>query len=108
MRPESVTEQILDKMHAAILAADFVALNQMTPMLETALESVVQLGDPVILGAIERKASRNATCLLAASRGVRSALRRLAEVQGGAGLITYDGLGKRAEHGASGQLTRRF
>lgn len=102
-------EQVLDQMHNAILIADFPELGRLAPKLEAALQDAGQIKTPAALQSIQRKAERNAACLLAAGRGVRSALRRLAEVQGaGTALITYDGSGKRADHGATGQLTRRF
>ena len=109
MLNNAVAEQVLDQMHEAILAANFPVLGQLATKLEAALHEMGPIGDPAALRVIQRKAERNATCLLAAGRGVRAALRRLAEVQGaGAGLITYDGSGKRADHGATGQLARRF
>jgi len=104
-----VADRVLDQMHRAILVADFLALGLLTPQLELALKGLGQSGNPANLRALQRKAERNAACLLAAGRGVRSALRRLAEVQGaGTGLITYDGSGKRADHGATGQMAKRF
>ena len=109
MQDDARAEQVLDQMHAAILAADFPALAILGPQLEVALNGMGQTGNPVFLQTIQRKAERNAACLMAAARGVRSALRRLAEVQGtGTGFVTYDGSGKRAEHGTTGQLTRRL
>lgn len=109
MQNDVVAAQVLDEMHRAILVADFLALGLLTPQLEAALTGFGQAGNRAGLQAIQQKAERNAACLLASGRGVRSALRRLAEVQGaGTGLITYDGSGKRADHGATGRLTRRF
>lgn len=108
MQSEMPADQILDQMHHAILAADFAALGQLTPQLETAL-AMNMPGNSTDLNTLQRKAERNSACLLAAGRGVRSALRRLAEVQGaGAGLITYDGSGKRADHATTGQMARRY
>lgn len=109
MQSDRLAEQVLDQMHRAILVADFRALAQLTPGLQTALDAIGPMGNPAHLQVIQQKAERNAACLLAAGRGVRSALRRLAEVRGaGAGLITYDGSGKKADHGATGQLARRY
>ena len=109
MQNDALAEQVLDQMHLAITAGDYPALGVLAPQLEMVLNSIGQTGNAANLQVLQRKAARNAACLLAAGRGVRSALRRLAEVQGaGAGLITYDGSGKRAEHGATGQLARRF
>lgn len=101
--------QVLDQMHQAILQADFALLAGLAPALETAVASLGRSADASSLQAIQHKAARNAACLVAAGRGVRSAMRRLAEVQGaGTGLITYDGAGKRASHATPGQLARRF
>ena len=109
MQADAVATQVLDQMHGAILAADFPALAVLAPQLEAALLGIGQIRNPTVLQALQRKAHRNAACLLAAGRGVRAAMRRLAEVQGaGTGLITYDGAGKRADHAVSGQLARRF
>ena len=109
MQNDQMIGIVLDRMHSAILTADFRALAELSAQLEMALLGVGQIGEPGALAAIQTKAERNAACLLAAGRGVRSALRRMAEVQGaGAALITYDGSGKRAELGATGQLARRF
>ena len=109
MPDNAQAEQVLDQMHAAILAADFSALGLLAPQLEMALNGMGQTQNPAYLQAIQRKAERNAAGLMAAARGVRSALRRLAEVQGaGTGFVTYDGSGKRADHGITGQLARRL
>ncbi len=109
MQGDMMTAQVLDQMHGAILTADFAALVALAPQLEEAMLGIGQIRNPTVLQAVQRKAERNAACLLAAGRGVRAAMRRLAEVQGaGAGLITYDGAGKRADHAISGQLARRF
>lgn len=106
--PGDDIEHLLDQMHVAILVADFGTLAQLTPPLETALAGLRQ-PDQALLQRISRKAARNATCLQAAGRGVRAALRRLTEVrQNAAGLVTYDGAGKRAEYGGPGQMARRF
>ena len=109
MQGNVLAEQVLDQMHQAILTADFLALGKLTPQLETALSGMDKPRNLASLQAVQRKAERNAACLLAAGRGVRSALRRLAEVQdAGTGLITYTGAGQRADHGATGQLARRY
>lgn len=109
MQNNQSAAQVLDQMHLAILRADFVMLAGLAPALETAVAGLGRSADASSLQAIERKAARNAACLVAAARGVRSALRRLAEVQGaGSGLITYDGAGKRACYATPGQLARRF
>ena len=101
-------EPLLDQMHDAILAADFATLSLLALTLDAALVALNK-ADQALLQRISRKAARNAACLQAAGRGVRAAVRRLAEVrQNAAGLVTYDGAGKRAEHGGPGQMARRF
>jgi len=102
-------EQVLDQMHSAILQADFAALAPLTPVLENALIAAQNLRDPEILRRLSQKASRNAACLLAAGRGVRAAQRRMRELKDAStGFATYDGRGKRAQHGLASQLTKRF
>lgn len=104
----SAIDQVLDRMHGAILIADFAALAALTPELETALAGLRQ-PDQAVLQRVAGKAARNAACLQAAGRGVRAALRRVTEVrQATAGLVTYDGSGKRTAPGEPGQLARRF
>lgn len=106
--PGESLERVLDQMHAAILVADFARLMRLTPEMEAALAGLTQ-PDQALLQRVSSKAARNATCLQAAGRGVRAALNRLKEVrQANAGLVTYDGAGKRAAFGAVGQLARRF
>lgn len=106
--PDESIERLLDQMHVAILAGDFATLVPLVPQLEAALTGLNR-PDQALLQRISGKAARNAACLLAAGRGVRAALRRLGEVrQNAAGLVTYDGAGKRAEYGGPGQMARRF
>jgi hypothetical protein len=105
---DNTIDTLLDQMHAAILVADFAALGQLAAALEDALE-MLKHPDQHFLQQISRKAARNAACLKAAGRGVRAAMRRVAEVrQTAAGLVTYDGAGKRAEHVGPGKFARRF
>lgn len=100
---------VLDQMHAAILKADFAALAELTPALETSLAKVEALKDRALLAQINAKAQRNAACLMAAGRGVRAAQRRLTELRNaGQGFSTYDGRGKRAQHGLPNSLALRF
>ncbi|MEO6300637.1 MAG: hypothetical protein ABIV25_14750 [Paracoccaceae bacterium] len=61
------------------------------------------------LRIVRDKAQRNAACLLAAQRGIRSARLRLAEMRRAAsGLVTYDRMGKRAEVSECRKLTQRL
>ena len=106
--PGDAIERVLDQIHTAILAADFATLGRLIPELEAALAALIQ-PDQALLERIARKATRNAICLQASVRGVRAAINRVKEVrQAIAGLVTYDGTGKRAAFGVVGQLARRF
>jgi hypothetical protein len=105
---DNAIERLLDQMHAAILVSDFKTMNEVAPDLEKALADL-RAPDAALLQRITGKAQRNAACLKAAGRGVRAALRRLTEVrQNAAGLVTYDGTGKRAKLSMPGKLARRF
>jgi hypothetical protein len=96
-------------MHAAILAADFGKLEQLSPALEEALDALKPQRDRAFLELLQRKADRNAACAKAAGRGVRAAIRRLEEVRKNqTGLVTYDENGKRADHGSLSELSRRL
>jgi hypothetical protein len=66
--------------------------------------------DATELEVIRRKAQRNAACLEAAARGVRSAQRRLAELRGiEGGGATYDARGRREDGPTpSRRLTQRL
>jgi hypothetical protein len=100
---------LLDQMHRAILCADFAILAQLTPQLEAAMPAPGPGQNPRILAGIKSRAERNALCLTAAARGVRAAQRRLAELQNrDQGFSTYDGRGKKANHGPGGSLQLRY
>ncbi len=100
---------LMDAMHAAILAADYDALGQLSPQLDTALNSLQQHLDERALRRLQCKAERNATSAGAAAKGVRAAIQRMKDVrQIASGLVTYDENGQRP--GPSGQraLSRRL
>lgn len=102
------TEQLLDQMHVAILAADFATLGLLVPILEASLTGL-EPPDLARLQDISRKATRNAACLQAALRGVRAAQHRLADLrQNASGLVTYTDAGKRAKYAAPGALAQRL
>lgn len=106
--PGNLVVAVLDQMHTTILQADYAAMDPLVAELELAL---VEIGQPdqALLQQISRKAMRNAACLQAAGRGIRAALRRVAEVrQTASGLVTYDDTGKRADLRSQGHLTRRI
>jgi O-methyltransferase involved in polyketide biosynthesis len=107
-QPRSATD-ILDQMHSAILRADFDTLGSLSPALEGLLSQLDQIKDKSVLTKIKNKCARNEACLLAAGRGLRSAQRRVAELRGASqGFSTYDGTGKRAQHGLPNSLALRF
>ncbi len=102
-------EQLLDAVRASTRSADFAALAELAPRLEAALADKSQFQQPGLLLRLKAKADENAAHLDAARRGLRSARRRLDEVQRAAkGLQTYDGKGRRADIAPLGQTAGRF
>lgn len=109
MPVETQIEALMDQLHTAILMADYPALATLSPAVETALAGLVAEGDAAFLARVRKKAERNAACAQAAGRGVRAAIRRLAEVQQNAsGLMTYDEKGNRALRNGTAEMTRRL
>lgn len=109
MLADSPIEALMDQVHDAILTANFSALATLSPALEAALEALPAGNQPTALARLRQKAERNAACAQAAGRGVRAAIRRLAEVQQNtSGLMTYDEKGNRARRNALTELTRRL
>ena len=106
---DPVAVQLLDRVHTALVNSDYSALTDLTELLERELQApsgpVTEMG----LQSIQRKAERNAACLLAAQRGIKAARRRLADIrETAAGLVTYDSNGRRAEVSESRNLAKRF
>ena len=106
---ETRTALLLDLVHQALFAADYAALSG----LEARLAQEISRPDFTLSAAelrlVRHKALRNATCLLAAGRGIKAARRRLSDIRGASGgLITYDRAGKRAEIGESRNLAQRL
>lgn len=96
--PASDLAQALDAMHRAILAFDLPELAVLSAQIEDLLADPAPVPDAAAKAALQKQASRNAACLLAAARGFRAARRRLVEVAAaGSGLATYDASGKRAD-----------
>jgi len=109
MSPNLTAIEVLDQMHAAILAADFAALADLTPALESCLDAVQGLQNGALARKIRAKAERNAACLQASGRGVRAAQRRLTDLRNaGSSFSTYDGSGRRETHGLTNNFARRF
>ena len=101
--------QLLDQVYDALLRSDYAGLWGMAEQLEQELAQPSARLSAVQLQSIERKALRNAACLMAAQRGVKAARRRLAEIRSTAtGLVTYDRSGRRAEVIESRNLAQRL
>lgn len=85
---------LLDRAADALLVGDFSALAALTSQIESAS---VTLPDRASAERLQRKAQRNARLLEAASRGVRAARLRVAEITRGPTLTTYDARGQKAQ-----------
>ena len=107
-------EAALDRVHAALLAANFNELPKIVTETEGLLEGLrglpSHLADTTTATRLRDKANRNSQCLQAAARGLRSAQRRIAEMAGSAtALSTYTNRGQRAELGIGPtSLTQRL
>ena len=100
---------LLDEVQAAVLRRDYNALAGLSAALATELDRPSQPLDAAALGVIKRKADRNAATLLAVQRGIKAALRRLAEIRSvSKGLVTYDRAGRKAELATGQALAARF
>lgn len=87
-------EDLLDEAATALLAGDFAALAHLTPQIESATPDV---SDRAGAERLQTKARRNARLLQAATRGVKAARLRVAEITCGPTLTTYDARGQRAQ-----------
>ena len=106
---EPRTAQLLDLMHQAVFAADYAALSGLEDSLAQEISRPDFALNEAELQLVRRKALRNATCLLAAGRGIKAARRRLADIRGASGgLVTYDRAGKRAAVSESRNLAQRL
>ncbi len=95
-RPDPRAALILDDIHAALLRHDYQALGPLGAALEVELDHPSQKLDARAVAVIRARADRNAATLQATSRGIKAALRRLAEVkQVARSLVTYDRAGRR-------------
>ena len=109
MQAEVQIESLMNAMHAAILAADYDALGQLSPELDTALAELPQHLEEKALRRLRRKAERNATSAGAAAKGVRAAIQRMKDVrQIASGLVTYDENGQRSGPSGQRELSRRL
>ena len=103
-------EQVLDRLHAALLAADFNELPKIVAETDRLLAGLQGLPNTSTAARLRHKADRNGKCLAAAARGLRAAQRRLIDTAGtGAALSTYTNTGKRSEVGTGpASLTQRL
>lgn len=93
---------LLDRERAAILKGDFAALKRMLAEKER-LVALFRTGNQNgrDLHVLREKSANNNAMLLAATNGVRAAMRRLAENQKAtASLRTYDDSGNQTSHSA--------
>lgn len=90
--------RILDDMRNALVTGNLDALAVLAADLAQGMEATGPV-DPNQAHEIRAKAARNLACLDAASRGVRSARRRLDEIRKAASgaVVSYDGQGRRSE-----------
>jgi hypothetical protein len=108
-RAEPLAAQLLDQVYAALLKSDYAALAGLSARLEKEMQTPSEKLTEARLRIITRKAERNAACLLAAQRGIKAARRRLSEIRSsGAGLVTYDRSGRRAEVTEGRNLAQRL
>ena len=107
--PEPRAAQLLDQVYDALLRSEYAALAGLSASLDRELQKPSEPMTEAKLAVIRRKASRNATCLEAAQRGIKAARRRLADIRTTAsGLVTYDRSGRRAEVSESRNLAQRL
>jgi flagellar biosynthesis/type III secretory pathway chaperone len=103
-------EALLDDERAALLAGDFTALPGLAERKEALLEDLAG-SEPArgTLAALRGRAERNAELLAAASRGVRTVVRRIADIRDANGpLKTYGEDGRHRTLGSvSGALEKR-
>ncbi len=90
-------EQLLDAAAEALLAGDLVALARLTPQIDASSLAAVDRRTAAVL---QTKAQRNARLLEAATRGVKAARHRMAEITRGPTLTTYDARGQKSQYSA--------
>lgn len=103
-------ERALDRVHNAVLKADFTELPKFVTEMELLLGKLAGLPDQIAAARLRRKAVRNSHCLQAAARGLRAAQRRLIEMSAStSSLSTYTSQGKRSDLGIGpGSLAQRI
>ena len=110
MATAEALERALDTVYRLVLTADMATLGDLEQETESLVRNLDPLRDLSTAERLRAKAGRNAACLQAALRGLRSAQRRMAEVDGPAARhSTYDRKGLRAEVGpGTGTLAQRL
>lgn len=86
-------EDLLDQAAQALLAGDLASLAALAPR----IESADLPRDRAAAERLQAKAQRNARLLEAATRGVKAARNRVAEITRGPALTTYDARGQKAQ-----------
>lgn len=100
---------LLDELHAALLRKDYNILAELGAALSRELDQPSQKLDAEALAVIRRKADRNAATLIAIQRGIRAAMRRLAEIKSVSnGMSTYDRSGRKYEDQKLRGLAARY
>ena len=107
MQPLNPTAaSLLDDIHQRLLARQYDQLPALSLALERALTPPQKL-DAAALSLLHAKAQRNAATLIAVQRGIRAAVRRVAEIRSvSTGLVTYDKSGLRQEATSFGVAQR--
>lgn len=100
---------LLDRVHAALMQADYGQLGPLTAEIEEELMRLETRRDTAALLRVQTRARRNESCLQATQRGFRAARRRVEEIKAArSGLVTYDTKGRRAAPHPTGELAKRF
>ena len=94
---EPTAASLLDDIHQRLLSRQYDQLAALSLALDHALSQPQKL-DAAALALLHAKASRNAATMTAVHRGIRAALRRVADIRSVSnGLVTYDKSGLRQE-----------
>jgi hypothetical protein len=92
-------EDLLDAAAEALLTGNLATLSRLTPQIESIS---VSPQDQATAERLHAKAQRNARLLQAATRGVKAARLRVAEITRGPTLTTYDARGQKSQLATSG------
>lgn len=87
-------ETVLDQVRDALIAGNLQDLDGMADQVSDLAATLSGL-DRATVERLQRKADRNARLLAAATRGVKAAHQRLADIKNSATLSTYDASGRR-------------